>query len=128
MTKYKNVAVIDIGKSNAKLAVVETENWTEIAVRKISNKVRDDGLYPHFDTDTIWSFLLGALREVHALHGVDAISITTHGAAVALLDQSGQLAFPVLDYEYTGIDSSREEYDRIRPDFSQTGSPACLVG
>ncbi|MGE4610464.1 MAG: FGGY family carbohydrate kinase [Paracoccaceae bacterium] len=128
MTKYKNVAVIDIGKTNAKLAVVGTENWTEIAVRKISNAVLDDGPYPHFDTDKIWNFLLNSLREVHTLHGVDAISITTHGAAVALLDQSGQLAFPVLDYEYTGVDSSREEYDRIRPDFSETGSPSLAGG
>ena len=128
MTKHKNVAVIDIGKSNAKLAVVETENWTEIAVRKISNGVLDDGPYPHFDVDRIWNFLLRALREVHALHCIDAISVTTHGSAVALLDKNGQLAFPVLDYEYTGIDSVREEYNRIRPDFSQTGSPSLAGG
>ena len=128
MPKHKNVAVIDIGKTNIKVAVVETEGWTEIAVRKTSNRVLDDGPYPHFDTDRIWDFLLRALREVHALHSVDAISVTTHGATVALLDQSGQLAFPVLDYEYKGIDSARDDYDRIRPVFRQTGSPGLAGG
>ncbi len=128
MVKYKNIAVIDIGKSNAKLAIVEAENWTEIAVRKISNKVLGDGPYPHFDTDRIWGFLLKALGELHALHGIDAISTTTHGSAVALLDQSGHLAFPVLDYEYMGVEDLREEYDRIRPNFSQTGSPSLAGG
>lgn len=128
MAERNIIAVIDIGKTNVKIATVETESWTEFAVRKMPNRVIDDGLYPHFDVDGIWSFLLTALGELHADYGIDAISITTHGATVALLDQSGQLAFPVLDYEHIGIESTRTGYDRIRPNFLQTGSPGLSAG
>jgi sugar (pentulose or hexulose) kinase len=35
----------------------------------------------------------------------------------------GELALPVLDYEFEGPDQYRDEYNDIRPNFSQSGSP-----
>ncbi len=49
----KTVAVIDIGKTNAKVALVDLERFEEIAVRKSGNGVSDDGPYPHFDTERL---------------------------------------------------------------------------
>ena len=51
MAEPRRVAVIDIGKTNAKVAVVDTAALTETAVRKIPNTVLRDGLYPHFDME-----------------------------------------------------------------------------
>lgn len=117
------VGVIDIGKSNAKVAVVDLETRTEIAVRKRQNSVLRDGKYPHFDIDGLWNFVIGALRELNAEIPFDALSVTTHGASAALIDADGELALPVLDYEFAGPDQLKAEYDRIRPDFSESFTP-----
>ncbi|MDV7144327.1 FGGY-family carbohydrate kinase [Tropicimonas sp. TH_r6] len=128
MTEYRHVAVIDIGKTNAKLAMVDMEALAEIDVRTTPNTVLDTAPYPHFDTDRLWAFILQGLAEFQAKHGVDAISVTTHGASIVLLDSYGGLATPVLDYEHPGPDALAAAYDAIRPDFVQTGAPRLPMG
>lgn len=123
-----HVAVIDIGKTNAKLAVVDTGGMREIGVLTRPNKVIDSGPFPHFDVDGIWRFVLEGLKALHAAHGIGAISVTTHGASGALLDGEGSLACPILDYEHDGPDALAPEYDALRPDFSETGSPRLPKG
>lgn len=118
-----HVAVIDIGKTNAKLALVDTETMTERAVVTRPNTVVHGPPWPHFDVAGHWRFLLDALGEVHRTYGVSAISVTTHGAAGVLLDQTGGLAAPVLDYEHSGPDALAEAYNTLRPPFEETGSP-----
>lgn len=124
----RHIAVIDIGKTNAKLALVDLALRAEIAVTTRPNRVVAAPPYPHFDTEGHWQFLLAALRDFHAQHGVDAISVTTHGAAAALLAADGSLAAPVLDYEHTGPDDLAAEYDALRPPFAETGSPRLPMG
>lgn len=124
----RNVAVIDIGKTNAKLALVELDGLTEISVRTRPNVVRPGPPWPHFDIEGHWDFILRGLREMNAAHGIDAISVTTHGASVVLVDAAGRLAAPVLDYEHPGPDAIAAEYDAIRPAFSETGSPRVGMG
>ncbi len=117
------VAVIDIGKTNAKLVVFDLEARREIAAHTTPNRVLTGEPYPHFDTGALFRFLLGALKALYRDPGFDAISITAHGATVAVLDAEGGLALPVLDYEYDGPDESRAEYLAVRPPFAETGSP-----
>ncbi len=124
----RHVAVIDIGKTNAKLALVDLETLEEKAVVTRPNTVLPGPPWPHFDLDGHWDFLLDALAGFHVTHGVGAISVTTHGASVALLDGAGNLAAPMLDYEHTGLDEMAAVYDRIRPDFAETGSPRLGMG
>ena len=126
--KPNHIAVIDIGKTNAKIALVDLKDLSEIAVATRPNKVLAGPPWPHFDVDAHWEFLLDALTNFHAQHRVDAISITTHGACVALLDISGNLAAPILDYEHSGPENIAVEYDEIRPSFSETGSPRLPFG
>ena len=42
----KRIAVIDIGKTNAKVAIVDTKDFEEIAVFTMPNKVRQGSHYP----------------------------------------------------------------------------------
>jgi sugar (pentulose or hexulose) kinase len=119
----RHVAVLDIGKTNAKIALVDLVTRAEIAVTTRPNHVLPAPPYPHYDTDGLWRFLLQGLRDLHAAHGIDAISVTTHGASAALLTAEGALAAPVLDYEHSGPDSVAAAYDAIRPSFAETGSP-----
>ncbi len=128
MTEYRHVAVIDIGKTNAKLAMVDMEALAEIDVRTTPNTVLDTAPYPHFDTDRLWAFILEGLAAFQAKHGIDAISVTTHGASIVLLDSYGGLATPVLDYEHPGPDTLAAEYDAIRPGFAETGAPRLPMG
>ncbi|MEP5631642.1 MAG: FGGY-family carbohydrate kinase [Tateyamaria sp.] len=128
MTALRHIAVIDIGKTNAKLALVDLETLTEIAVLTRPNIVRQGPPWPHFDTEGHWVFLLNALKTFHRDHRVDAISITTHGASVVLLDRHGDLAAPILDYEHPIPDTLTAQYDAIRPPFEVTGSPRLADG
>ncbi|WOI57655.1 FGGY-family carbohydrate kinase [Palleronia sp. LCG004] len=117
------IAVIDIGKTNAKLALIDAETLSEIAVTTRPNRILPGPPWPHVDLDGHWNFLLDALREMHAAHGIDAISVTTHGASAVLLDAAGGLAAPMLDYEHDGPDAMAVGYDALRPSFAETGSP-----
>ncbi|MEX3016421.1 FGGY-family carbohydrate kinase [Gymnodinialimonas hymeniacidonis] len=123
-----HVAVIDIGKTNAKLALVDRDSLSEIAVVTRPNIVRPGPPWPHFDLDGHWQFLKAALKQFHETHGVDAISITAHGASIVLLNEEGGLAAPMLDYEHPGPDDLAGDYAAIRPDFSVTGSPKLAGG
>ncbi|NPD16321.1 carbohydrate kinase [Xinfangfangia sp. D13-10-4-6] len=127
-TALRHIAVIDIGKTNAKLALVEAETLQELAVVTRPNRVLQGPPYPHFDLAAHWDFFLTHLAAFHAQHGVDAISVTTHAASAVLLDAAGQLATPMLDYEHDGPDRLAADYDRIRPDFAETGSPRLPMG
>lgn len=119
----RQIAVIDIGKSNAKLISVDLQTGAETTVARRANAVVATAPYPHFDVEGLWAFLLEGLGRLAAAGPVDAISITTHGAAAALVAADGTLALPVLDYEHPGPDALAAEYRALRPDFAETGAP-----
>ncbi|WP_416408064.1 FGGY-family carbohydrate kinase [Agrobacterium rosae] len=124
----KNVAVIDIGKTHAKLIVVDGESGEEIASRKIANRVLNAPPYLHYDIETLWSFIIEGLAAFRVEPGYQAISITTHGASAALLNGQGDLALPVLDYEHSYPDDIQKAYAALRPPFAETFSPALPMG
>ncbi|MDI6835676.1 MAG: FGGY-family carbohydrate kinase [Rhizobiaceae bacterium] len=127
-SRPRRVAVIDIGKTNAKVVVLDGETGAEIAIRKTSNRVVAGPPYPHYDVEALWSFILSALASFAEKPGYDAISITTHGASAALLDAEGQLAMPVLDYEHAYSADVVSDYAALRSAFSETCSPALPGG
>lgn len=124
----KRIAILDIGKTNAKTVLLNAETGEEIAVHRTPNTVRRDGPYPHYDIEALWSFFLDSLKAFANEPGFDAISITTHGASVALLDKNGELAMPVLDYEHDYGPEIRAAYARIKPPFEETFSPVLSLG
>lgn len=127
-TRAHHVAVIDIGKTNAKLALVDRTTLEELTCLTTPNTVRPGPPWPHFDLDGHWAFLTAALAQTHAEHGVDAISITAHGASIVLLDADGALAAPMLDYEHPGPNALAADYAALRPVFEDTGSPHLAGG
>ena len=122
------IAVIDIGKSNAKVALVDLSRLAETEIRKTPNGVLRDGPYPHYDVERLWAFILDSLRDLGSSTPIEAISITTHGATAALVDETGALALPILDSEYTGPDTLAAAYERVRPSFEETGTPRLPAG
>jgi sugar (pentulose or hexulose) kinase len=128
MTTIRNVAVIDVGKTNGKVALFDVVEGRESHVHSTANTVLKDGPYPHYDIEGLWTFFLTGLKEIGAKERIDAIAITAHGASITLVDAEGNLALPVLDYEFDGPDSLKAEYDAVRPPFSETGSPRLVCG
>ncbi|MEB2847750.1 carbohydrate kinase [Rhizobiales bacterium RZME27] len=125
---FRRIAVLDIGKTNAKVVVVDAISGGEVAAVKMANAVLQGPPYPHYDIDRIWSFALDALARFAVEPGYDAISITTHGACAALLDADGELAMPVLDYEHSYPQHIRDAYADLRPSFTETASPQLSAG
>ncbi|MDX8455672.1 FGGY-family carbohydrate kinase [Mesorhizobium sp. VK9D] len=122
------VAVIDIGKTNAKVALVDLTTLSEIALRRTANAPVRQAPYPHHDIEALWTFVLNSLADLNRKRPIDAISITTHGATGALVDRIGELVLPVLDYEFDGPDQLAADYDAVRPPFAETGTPRLPIG
>ena len=122
------IAVIDIGKTNAKVVLVDGESFREIAARTMPNGVVDAAPYPHFDTEKLWAFIVESLGALNREHPIDAISVTTHGATAALVGGDGKLVLPVLDYEHDGPQDLAEPYRAVRPRFEESGTPVLPVG
>ncbi|WP_349361152.1 FGGY family carbohydrate kinase [Stappia sp.] len=117
------IAVIDIGKTNAKVLLVAPDG-TEVAERRCPNTVVPGPPYPHFDAARLWDFVVSALAGFAPKVG--AIVPVTHGACAALVRADGELAGPVLDYEFDGPDETRATY--APPPFAETGSPPLAGG
>jgi sugar (pentulose or hexulose) kinase len=103
--------VLDIGKTNAKLALIDAAGKV-ISEQRRANAVLADGPYAHLDTDGLWNWLLATCRAFAARAHVSAIVPVTHGATAALVDDAG-LVLPVLDYEaeLPGVDYDGPSYD-----------------
>lgn len=114
--------VLDIGKTNVKLALIDAGGRV-LAEQRRPNAIRTDGPYPHHDTEGIWVWLLATCREFAKRANITAIVPVTHGATAALVDDEG-LVLPVLDYEapLPGVDYTH------RPPYAETLSPALPAG
>lgn len=121
--KEQLIAVIDLGKSNSKVALVDAARAEEIEVRKQASTILDNQYYPAIDHRSIETFVRETLQDFDGQYGIDALTVTTHGATVALVDAQAELVLPVLDYEFSGVDELAGDYAGVRPPFSETGSP-----
>ncbi len=56
------IGVVDVGKTNAKVVLIDGVSGAELASRTARTEVRQDGLYPHLDAGQLWDFICGALE------------------------------------------------------------------
>jgi sugar (pentulose or hexulose) kinase len=114
-------AVLDIGKTNVKLATF-APGGRLLFERSMVNCVLAGPPYPHADVEAIWRFFVATLREANAAAPIATIVPTTHGCAGALVGKSG-LVLPAMDYEFEGVADIEPFYAPLRPPFSVTLSP-----
>src|SRR5271154_889512 len=96
------VAVLDVGKTNVKLALFEASGallWE----RSTPNRPLPAPPYLHADVEAIWAFFMTSLAEAARTHAIEAIVPTPPGAAATLVDDHG-LTLPALDYEEPGVE------------------------
>ena len=119
-------AVIDIGKTHARVSLVESSGDLAFQQRCANYVVTSLG-YPQFEVDRMFEWVLAALFAAQSVRPIEKLVCTTHGAAGALIRDRG-LAFPVMDYEWTGPGSDDGAYDRARDPFEHTLSPRLPAG
>lgn len=115
------VAVLDIGKTNAKLLVVDATG-REIWSAQRGNAPLAGAPWLAIDAGAIESFLLDALARCPWRRDIGALVPVAHGACAALVDGDG-LVLPVLDYEEPALDEIASSYRAERGRFSETMSP-----
>jgi sugar (pentulose or hexulose) kinase len=120
------VAVLDVGKSNVKLALFDRAGAV-LWERSTPNRPAPGPPYLHADVEAIWSFFVASLSEAAGIHPVETIVPTTHGAAATLVDDHG-LAMPAIDYEETRVEEIEPAYKKIRPPFARSYSPGLAFG
>jgi L-fuculokinase len=124
MLKKNATLVLDIGKTNVKLVLIDFDG-KQLAEQRSPNTIVADGPYPHHDTERIMAWMLATMGGLARIADIGAIVPVTHGATAALVDADG-LVLPVLDYEFTPPDDG--EYLSVRPAFTETLSPALPAG
>jgi L-fuculokinase len=118
------VAVFDLGKTNMKVVVFDVTGRV-VAERSAPNApLSPDAQWPYLklNTEGAWAFLVRALKELGAQFPIEAISISAHGAAGALVGDK-DYALPAVDYEFDIDGAVAAEYDQVRPPFEETRSP-----
>jgi len=126
----RNCLVLDVGKTNVKIHVLD-EQQRSVATYTQANIPLAGTPYPHADIDGIWQWMLQVFRACAGEFDVEAIAVSTHGATAALVDQSlpgNGLVVPIMDYEWRGVESVSESYERLRPPFHETFSPSLPGG
>jgi sugar (pentulose or hexulose) kinase len=116
------IAVFDVGKTNAKLSLVDPELGREIwSVRRPNEQVRG-AQGRELDVVAIEAWLLESLRGAPERERIAVVVPIAHGAAAVLVDHAGEvLAAP--DYEDPGFDDVAAEYSALRDSYSVTFSP-----
>lgn len=120
------IAVLDVGKTNAKLALVSRAGEVLAETRR-ANATLPGPPYPQFDADGIFAWAADGLARLAAAHEIDAIVPIAHGACAALVGREG-LVLPVLDYEFAGVAEVDADYEPRARDFARTLSPRLAAG
>lgn len=123
------VAVLDIGKTNLKVLVFDAAGRLIAERGRANHPLPPDDACPylHLDTEGAWRFLIDSLAELAGAHDIEAISLTTHGAAGVLVGERDAVLAPI-DYETDVLEAEAGEYDALRPPFAETLSPRAPRG
>ena len=107
----KHIAVIDIGKTNKKVFVYDTNLSCVHTVSANFEEYEDNGIICE-RIDEMLEWLWDSLREAAAEYQIAALSITTHGATCAYIDDDGNNVMPFVAYTHEPGKEFHEEFLR----------------
>jgi sugar (pentulose or hexulose) kinase len=122
MRDIRGIAVIDVGKTNTKIALFDGGGLL-LAERKTASVNHEGPPYRHLDPAPVIDLCRSALPELDAICPIDAIVPSAHGAAVACIDGNGRLTVPVMDYTAEPPPEIIAAYRAVEPSFEEAGSP-----
>jgi L-fuculokinase len=121
------IAIIDIGKTNAKLSVVDAETGeTTWSLQRRCASVQRSGIRS-LDVTGVECLVLAGLAGAQGKERIRAIVPVAHGAAAVLMSSSGEVVVTP-DYEDSAFGSVGETYRRLRDPFELTFSPFLPLG
>ena len=91
------IAVLDIGKTNKKIILYDNQlTHVDTSITQIEEE-SGQGIC-HVNAEAVSNWFLQELERFGHRYHIRAISISSHGATIACLDERGALALPVLAY------------------------------
>jgi sugar (pentulose or hexulose) kinase len=121
-TADKLIAVFDVGKTNAKLSLVDLAAGREIWSARRPNGVVEGRGVRELDVLAIEDWLMDSLRQAPERERIGVIVPIAHGAAAVIVDHAGEvLAAP--DYEDPCFNEVADDYLPLRDAYSLTYSP-----
>ena len=123
-------AIVDIGKTNAKLLLSDAADGRVVwsAERSAECPAQRPGVpCRELDVAGLEAWLLPTLAEAARVGPIDCIVPIAHGAALAVIGPDGEmLAAP--DYEDQALTTHRADYARLRDGYAETLSPQLPLG
>ena len=121
------LVVLDIGKSNARIVLLDPVRGVELAVLRRPNASVSGAPVLQLDLVGLRAWLLDVLASLPERRRIGAIVPVAHGAACVMLDAGGE-AVLAPDYEDPMLDQEDAAYDGMRDPFAQSFSPRLPAG
>jgi L-fuculokinase len=120
--------VLDIGKSNAKLVLID-QHGEVLASMRTANQSTPDAAhgFTALGTERLADWLRRGVPDLLQGRAPGRISITTHGAAFCALGDDG-LVLPPIDYEWDGYGEVTAAFDASLSNFAHHGTPRLPQG
>ena len=120
-------AVLDVGKTNAKLVIAQARDGQVLWSAEHRNHIVPGPPYKQLDVAAIEAWLLAAMAEAPEKGRIGAIVPVAHGCGAVPLDAS-QAPLPAMDYEEEAVEQVKADYDRERDPFAMTLTPDLPLG
>jgi len=121
-TPPRGTLVLDIGSTNTKLVLFDGTG-RPLRERRVESRHVPGPPYRSLDPEPALALLAEALPEFDGELPVDVIVPCAHGSALALLDEDGGLALPVMDYFAEPPAEIADAYRKIAPAFAEVFCP-----
>ena len=118
----RGIAVVDVGFTNTKIVLFGAQGEV-LGERKAPSRHVPGPPYIWIDPEPMVALCAEALPELDRILPIDAIVPSAHGAAMACLDDRGNLALPVMDYTSEPPSEIVAEYRKIMPGFEEALCP-----
>lgn len=120
------LAVIDLGKTNAKILVFGPDGQIHWQARSAPQWI-DHGFYRALDDTQLWLWINQSLAQAISRLPLSGIMLTTHGCTCALVGGDG-LVVPILDYESPVPTEIEARFQLVAPPYDETFSPDLPLG
>ena len=96
----KIIAIFDIGKTNKKILLFDSNFNVVFSNSKIFDEVLDDDGYPCDDIESIEKWVKSEIVKIQegAKYSIKAINFSTHGATIVYLNEKGNRITPLYNY------------------------------
>ncbi len=120
-------AVVDVGKTNAKLVVADLKDGHVIWTAEHRNRIVPGPPYKQLDIASIQAWLVEQMAKAPEKAQIGTIVPVAHGCGAVPLDAADQ-PLPACDYEDPDVESIKADYEREQDPFAVTLTPDLPLG